>query len=156
MSFNISLGFNTSPANQLTKSVSYPSEYSFTGTLKEGSSLVDPVVMVEHSGAITGVNYAHISSFGRYYYIKDIKSVHNNMWEISLHSDALSSFASQIKNCRAIVAKNENRFNMYLNDHNYRCYQNPRYYARNFPSGFSESNYSFVLALCAGKTQEGN
>ena len=125
--------------------------YTFTGTLKEGSSLVDPVVMVENNGAITGVNYASISAFGRDYFIKDIKNVYNNMWEITLHTDALSSFANEIKACSAVVAKNENRFNLYLNDNNYRCYQNPIFIQRAFPNGFNPSNFSYVIAIAGNK-----
>lgn len=149
MSFTISLHKTTSPANSLTKGMT--DVYSFTGTLKEGSSLVDPVVMVEHSGAITGVNYAHISDFGRYYFIKDIRNVYNNMWEISLHSDALSSFASEIRSCQAVVAKNEYRFNLYLNDNNYRCYQDPLFVQKAFPNGFNPANFSYVIAIAGNK-----
>lgn len=149
MSFTISLHRTTSPANSLTKGMA--NVYSFNGTLKEGSSIVDPVVMVENNGAITGVNYAHIESFGRYYFIKDIKNVYNNMWEITLHSDALSSFASQIRNCQAVVAKNETRFNLYLNDSNFRCYQNPYIIQKQFPNGFNYNNFSFIIAIAGDK-----
>lgn len=151
MSFTIDLKKTSSPANALTKSA--VTVASFTGTLKEGSSLVDPVVMVEASGPITDVNYATIDSFGRHYFIKDIKNVYNNMWEITLHSDALSSFATQIRACAAVAAKNEFSFNLYLNDPNYRVYQNPHIITRTFPNGFNYNNFSFVLALCAGKEQ---
>lgn len=149
MSFTISLHKTTSPANSLTKGMT--NVYSFTGTLKEGSSLVDPIVMVEHDGAITGVNYAHIAAFGRYYYIKDIRNVYNNMWEITLHSDALTSFASEIRACHAVVAKNENSFNLYLNDNNFRCYQNPIIIQKAFPNGFNYNNFSFVIAIAGDK-----
>lgn len=149
MSFNIVLKNNQSPSNAITKSLTDVA--TFTGTLKDGSSLVDPVVMVENSGAITGVNYATIADFGRSYFIKDIKNVYNNMWEISLHSDALSSFASEIRQCQCVAAKNQHAFNLYLNDDNYRCYQNPWEIQKVFPSGFSYANFSYVLALCAGK-----
>lgn len=149
MSFTIKLQKNDSPANQATKTVT--DVLTVTGTLKEGSSLQDPTVMIENSGVISGVNYANIAEFGRSYFIKEIKSVHNNMWEISLHSDALSSFASQVRACQAIIAKNERSFNLYLNDANFRCYQNPHVLTRTFPNGFAYSNFSYVLALCAGK-----
>lgn len=149
MSFSIKLQMNSSPANALTKSVA--DVYTFTGTLKEGSSLQDPTVMVENSGVITGVNYATIGDFGRSYFIKEIKSVHNNMWEITLHSDPLSSFASQIRACQAIVAKNEYQWNLYLNDPNYHCYQNPHIITKTFPNGFEYANFKYVVAICAGK-----
>jgi len=149
MSFDISLHKLLKPANSMHKTMT--NVYSFNGTLKEGSSLVDPVVMVEHSGAITGVNYAHISSFGRYYFIKDIRNVYNNMWEISLHSDPLTSFATEIEACEAVIAKNETSWNLYLNDNNYRCYQNPYIIQKAFPAGFSYANFSKVIAILGDK-----
>ena len=111
---------------------------------------------MENSGIITGVNYASIADFGRDYFIKDIKSIYNNMWEISLHVDVLSTYASQIKACQAIVAKSASSYNLYLNDTNYKCYQNPRYYTRKFPYGFLPENNRLVLALCCGKTSSGS
>ena len=68
-----------------------------------------------------------------------------------MHSDALSSFSTQIRGCQAVIAKNETSFNLYLNDDNYRCYQNPHEIQKVFPSGFDYSNFCYVLALCAGK-----
>lgn len=149
MSFVIKLQQNSSPANKITKSVT--NIYSFTGVLKDGSSLQDPVVMVENSGPITDVNYAEISDFGRKYFIKEIKSTYNNMWEISLHSDALSSFATQIRACSGIVSKNEFSWNLYLADNEFRCYQNPHIVQKVFPAGFSYSNFSKVIAILGEK-----
>lgn len=154
MSFNIILQRSDSPANALTKTLA--NVFSLTGALKDGTSLIDPVIMVENAGIITGVNYASIADFGRQYFIKNITSVYNNMWEIALHVDVLGTYASGIKACSGIVAKQENSYNLYLNDGNYKAYQNPHIIQKEFPSGFDTSEFSFVLALCADKTQDGD
>lgn len=151
MSLTIKLQLNNSPSNYLDKVT--VDVLTLTGTLKEGSSLQKPVVMVEHSGVISGVNYAYIEAFGRSYYITDIVNEHNNLWTISLKSDPLTSFKTQIRACNAIIAKNEKSFNLYLNDTNFKCYQNPYIITRLFPNGFSTSNFSYIMAMCCDKTQ---
>ena len=62
---------------------------TFSGVLKEGCSVLTPVVLIE-AGNLSGYNYALISSFGRYYYITDIVSI-NNLWEVHMKVDPMSS-----------------------------------------------------------------
>ena len=76
-----------------------------SGTLKEGSSIVNPVILIQSSVDIVDYNYAHISSFSRYYYIIDFKSVRNNLWEVTMKSDPLMSFANELQHCAVILEK---------------------------------------------------
>lgn len=62
---------------------------TFSGVLKEGCSVLTPVVLIE-AGNLSGYNYALISAFGRYYYITDIVSI-NNLWEVHMKVDPMSS-----------------------------------------------------------------
>ena len=62
---------------------------TFSGVLKDGCSVLTPVVLIE-AGNLSGYNYALISSFGRYYYITDIVSI-NNLWEVHMKVDPMSS-----------------------------------------------------------------
>ena len=147
MSFSVILQKNISPKNQLTKSIT--TVLSLTGTLKEGTSIVDPVILV--SGGMSQLyncNYMTIEAFGRSYFITDIKSVRNNLIEISAHCDVISSFAAQIRANSAIIHKQENDWNLYLNDGSFKVYQNPNVLTRPFPSGFS--SMEFVLAVAGG------
>ena len=145
MAFTVKLQYNHSEPNRLNKTVA--DVISATGTFKEGSSILDPVIMIESSTAPTGCNYMTIDTFSRKYFIKDIKSVYNNMWEVSGHVDVLGTYASQINACSGIVARQENNYNLYLNDTEYKCYQDPYVETQAFPNGFS--TYQFVLA-CLG------
>lgn len=149
MSFTIKLQKSNSPKNKLTKTVT--DEITLNGTLKEESSVIDPAVLIEASSFPVNCNYATIESFGRSYFITGIRSVRNHLWEVSLHCDVLSSFAAEIRANQAIIAKNERSFNLYLNDSRYRCYQNPRIIVKQFPASFRTQDFSFVLALAAGK-----
>lgn len=147
MSFVIKLQYSNSPEIQLTKTVT--DESTLTGTLRDGSSVDNPKVLIESSSLPVNINYATIDAFGRSYFITKITNVRNNIWEIELESDVLSSFASQIRANTAIIGKNENSFNLYLNDSRYRCYQNPHVFTKKFASGFNPANFSYVIALCA-------
>lgn len=148
MAFTVKLQNNTSEANKLVKNVS--DVLSVTGTLKEGTSVIDPVIMVETDTPPVGVNYMTIDTFGRKYFIKDIKNVNNKLWEIYGHVDVLYTYANQIKACSGVVAKQENNYNLYLNDTDYKCYSDPYVETMAFPSGFN--TYQFVLA-CVGSYQ---
>lgn len=151
MSFNAVLQTNNSPANKIGKSITDLA--TATCVLKEGTSIIDPVFILELETMPTALNYMTVSDFGRCYFVKDITNTHAKIYEVTCHVDVLESFKTAIKACGAICAKNETVWNMYLNDTNYKCYQNPHVITKVFPSGFDVSNFTYVLALCAGKTQ---
>lgn len=151
MSFTVTVMQNNEPYNKINKSVT--SGTDFTGSLVDESSIIDPVIMLESSTVPAG-NYAYISDFGRYYFIRNIESYRTNLWRVTMHCDVLRSFASGIMSSPAIVARSSNNFNMYLNDDHYFCQENPYIFTKTFPSGFDTSNASYVLALI-GKSVTG-
>ncbi len=75
----------------------------------------------------------------------DIKSVNNNLWEITARVDVLSTYAIQIRAQTAVIKRQENSWNLYLDDPQFKVYQNPNIVVKNFPNGFSTQN--FVLAV---------
>lgn len=144
MSFNITLQINASEKNKLTKDITDLATLS--GTLKNGTSIIDPVISFEGDlSSFVNCNYMTIPTFGRSYFINDIRSIRNNIYEISAHVDVLSSFATQIKSNTAIVRRQENQWNLYLNDGVFKTYQNPEIITKAFPSGFTTQE--FVLAV---------
>lgn len=142
MSFTIDLMRNTSDVNVVDKSLEILS--SVSGVLKESTSILNPVIKIE--GTLpTSCNYFYISEFGRYYYINDITSINNDIFEISGHVDVLKTYASQLRGCSGIVARQESKYNLYLDDGSFKTYQNPRFKKINFPNGFD--TMEFVLAV---------
>ena len=145
MSFNIELQKNTSDVNVLDKSVTTLSTVS--GTLKTNTSILNPVI--EFSGSIpTDCNYMTIPQFNRSYFVTDIKSTGANRFEISAHVDVLKTYSAQIKNCTGIVARQQNKWNLYIDDGSFKVYQNPMLTIKKFPNGFSGQH--FVLAVAGG------
>lgn len=148
MSFNIGLYNNKSDKIVCDKSLTLLTTLS--GSLKDDTSIIDPVIVIEaNKTIISNLNYIKIDEFKRSYFVTGIKSIRNNLWELTCHVDVLSSFASEIRANEAIVKRQENKWNLYLNDDSFRCYQDPHIVTREFPQGFSTTNASFVL-LVAG------
>lgn len=144
MAFNIELQVNSSERNRLTKSISTIATVS--GVLKEDTSIIDPVIKIECDlSSFTGCNYMTIPAFGRSYFVNNIRSIRNGLVEFSCHVDVLSTFAGQIRNNRAITKRQENKWNLYLNDGSFKVYQNPMVLTKAFPSGFTTQE--FVLAV---------
>lgn len=144
MAFTITLQTNNSEDNRLTKSVT--DIMSVNGTLRAGTSIIDPVILMNCDlSAVTHCNYMTIPEFKRSYFVRNIKSVRTGLVELSGHVDVLSSFADNIKENTAIIRRQENEWNLYLNDGTFRVYQNSIVLTKSFPSGFSTQE--FVLAV---------
>lgn len=147
MAFEIVLYVNKSENNKLDKSISRLTSYM--GTLRDECSIIDPVITFQASlSTFAGANYLYIGAFKRYYFIRDIVSISNGLVEVTAHVDVLMSFADGIRSNTAIIRKNANTYNLYLNDGTLKCYQNPLIVTKMFPSGFNAQN--FVLAVAGG------
>ena len=144
MAFDIVLMRNKSEEIKVDKTTETIS--TVTGVLKESTSIIDPIIKIECDlSTVTTCNYLSIPTFGRFYFVNNITSINNGIVEFSCHCDVLSSFASAIKANSAIIRRQENKWNLYLNDGSFRIYQNPVIITKNFPSGFTTSE--FVLAV---------
>ena len=159
MAFSIEFLYNNEPMNKITKS---PQDLGLvlTGTLRDESSIVDPVVIVECANPIVA-NYAYIPEFNRYYYIRNIDAYRSyndgenmhNLWRITMHTDVLKTFSEGILGSPCIVGKSSNRFNLYLNDNRYKLKQNDLISVQRFPEGFDLGDMTYVLVLLGSRTQ---
>ena len=120
--------------------------YDITGTLREGCSIIDPVIKLESTVGehLTDANYAYIAEFGRYYYINNIRCV-GKLFELSMHVDVLKTYASGIRSNTAVVSRQEKQYNLYLQDGVFKEQSNPHYEIKKFPSGFT--SFNFILAV---------
>lgn len=144
MSFSIMLMQNTSPVNKIGKELS--SQLEVTGELRSETSIIDPVIMIECDLAdLTNCNYMYIPQFNRYYFVNNIRSIRNGLVEFTCHVDVLETYKDQIKANSAIIKRQENNWNLYLNDGTFKVYQNPIIITKEFPSGFNTQE--FVLAV---------
>lgn len=145
MAFNILIQRNNSENNRVTKDVTLLS--TIEGTLRQETSIIDPVFLITGDlDDYVDVNYCTVDSFGRSYFVNNIRSVRSGLVELTCHVDVLSSFASQIRANTAIIRRQENQWNLYLNDGTFRVYQNPTVLTKAFPSGFTTQEFVFAVA----------
>lgn len=144
MSITMSLYQMTDDINVLGKTIPTATS-SHTITLKDGCSIDRPVITFSAmASAIAPLNYAYIDTFQRYYYIVDRKSLVNGVVELTLESDPLQSFITEIKNCPATITRNENIRQGYLIDSGYNAvaYEGIQY--KSFPNAFEDASYILV------------
>lgn len=141
---NIKIQRNESDDRVFNKSITDIA--NLTGYLRDGTSIIDPVIMVEGDiSTIAACNYMTISEFGRSYFITNMESVRNNLVRVTGHVDVLTTYKDAILANRGIVRRQENLWNLYLDDGSFKVYNNPIVLTRAFPSGFS--TMSFILAV---------
>ena len=160
MSFRIDLGTTSSAANVVDKE--FAVYHSQDGTLRKGTSIIDPVIIIYFDGNEIwrkSCNYAYIEAFGRYYYITNIVAVEGvaqapegypgptQLWEIHMHVDVLKSYSSQIRNQTAVVARQENKYNLMLDDGFFMTYQNPKIQTKLFSEEGPFETQEFVLVV---------
>ena len=116
-----------------------------TITLKDGCSIDRPVVSFSaQAAAIAPLNYAYIDTFGRYYWIVDRKSLINGVVELTLESDPLESFKTEIKARSATITRNENEKQGYLPDSGYNALAYDGVQYKSFPNAMTDSSYILV------------
>lgn len=150
MSFNIRLMTNNSADNVAEKD--FTTIDTLSGTLKNESSITAPTILIEYAGTLQNVNYFYIPQFQRYYFLTDIMSVRGNIWQIAGRCDVLTTAwkLCTLKECTGITRKQQNKYNLLLNDGSFKVYQNPIITTELFPQGFN--SFSYVLAV-AGSEQ---
>lgn len=131
MSFSVDLYQNASPVEKIGKNLTNSHTISDV-LLKRDTSILRPVLLVNSVQDIYTYNYMYISEFGRYYFIDDIRSVNNNMWEISAHVDVLETYSSQILANTAVLKRQEKKFNLYLDDPEFKVLNNYRIQTKRF------------------------
>lgn len=144
MSFEIQLLRNNSQVNKIGKDLT--NLLTVRGTLRKETSIIDPSIMIECDlSALTRCNYIYINEFKRYYFVNNITSIREGLVEFSCHVDVLETYKEQIRMNSAIIRRQENNWNLYLNDGTFKVYQNPLILTKEFPSGFN--GFEFVLAV---------
>lgn len=149
MSFSIELKQNNSPLNFVNKELI--DKVTVTGVLRDGANVVDPVLLIEShltEDIVGSINYLYIPVFKRYYFVTNITAEVDGLWTLEGHCDVLMTYREQIKRQEAIVSRQENIRNMYLDDGSFMAYQNPYIFTRYFsnPSPFASEEYVLIVA----------
>ena len=142
----IKLYISSDETNKIDKTIT--NEIVLTGTIKDETSVINPIILIEADN-LTQYNYCYIPLFKRYYFIKDITVVRNNLFRLFLDIDVLMSYKDEILNLDCIVNKQENYSTPYIND-NSRIYENRNFTSIiNFRNGFDDDG-NFILMTAGG------
>lgn len=144
MSFPVKLQENLSPSNYVTKNITDIA--TATGNLREGCNIVDPVLCIEsalESDILSRVNYAYIELFHRYYYVTDITLDTTGLWLFTMHVDVLMSYGDKIRQQNAIVARQLEHYNLYLDDGWFMAYQDPEITITHFKDSSGNTVHPF-------------
>ena len=141
---NVTLYKNSSEKAKVGKTLASASTH--TGTLREGCEVVNPTIIVEGDN-LSDYNYMYIPEFHRYYFITGITSIKKGLWQIDGHCDVLESYKEQIKAQKAVVERQENKYNLYLNDPEWKIYRNKQVLTRTFPNGFSDTGFYYLTVV---------
>lgn len=143
----ITLYNTTSEKNEINKTIS--NGQTFTGTLRDMTSILNPEINIESNLNLSAFNYCHISEFGRYYFIKDVKSVRNGLWRISLKVDVLMSFKVDILASQGILKHTETFGEPYLSDNSWENLVKDKTDILTFSNGLLDSG-EYILITAGG------
>lgn len=145
MGLTATLYISASPVEKIGKALTAGGSYSCT--LKETTSVLNPVLIVRTSDPVYNYNYLYIQEFGRYYFINDIRSVNNNVWEISAHVDVLETYSTAILANSAVIKRQASQYNLYLDDPDFHAYNYERIQTLKFPDNVFNKNLNYILVV---------
>lgn len=143
---NISFGVTSSEKRQLDKSVSYA--VSVSGTLRNETNVVNPTIVVEANiSTLAGCNYMSIPAFHRQYFITDIRSLNNELCEVSGHCDVLSTYKDGIRANTAIVGRSatQGNWNLLMNDTQIKLNNKKQIIVKKGFQSFPKNQFSMIL-----------
>ena len=86
---------------------------SFNVNLKNGTSFISPILLLNNSGK---PDYNYVNFEGMYYFITDIVSVRDNLWEVNCFVDALATAKTDIINSTQYVCYSSENTSNWLAD----------------------------------------
>lgn len=147
----VNLYFNSSEAYDSNKNLTQLSSLSDVHPV-EGFDIEMPVLKIGsvNQSTLNNVNYAYIPEFNRYYFVDPPTVVNNKVYMLSLRVDVLMSFKSAINNLVAIIARQENEYNLYLPDPEFKVYANTDKKTLKFSKVPFTKNANFLLTVSGG------
>lgn len=146
----LELYYNASERNQLDKNI-FPVTNLDVHPV-EGFSIEDPVLKIGSVdfSVLSNANYAYIPEYNRYYFIDPPTIANNKIFMLSLHVDVLMSFKSSIRNLVGIISRQENQYNLYLPDPEFKVYANTDKKTLKFSKSPFTKTANFLLTVSGG------
>ena len=128
--------------------------HTYDCIIKDSTSIYTPTIRLNASDInVSKGNYGYIPKFKRFYYVTDVVSVRQDVWEISLKCDVLMSFRDDIINHKVIFNHSEKTYNLYLNDGTLQMDSRPKVTWNKFPNSLTEDG-TYVLILAGNNSNQ--
>lgn len=128
---------------------------NYTATyLKEPESVRSIQLRLQYSDQATKneilkSNMLYIPELSRWYEVRPESVLDlGGIVKLTCEEDDIMSNLSDVLNLRAVIKRQANRYNTYLNDEKYKAYEYSRIQTKEFPSGFTR--LAFILAIAGG------
>lgn len=141
---------NLSETNKITKRLENPEQ--LFGTLKEGSNILNPSILIERNEVITK-NYVSIPDFGKYYFIQNISNVKNNIWRLDLKVDVLQTYKDSILNNNALIERQEKDYNPYLVDSLLPIISDSDIITKKLTNALDFKHFSYIIMMNSGTSK---
>ena len=148
MGINVKLMHNSSPVEKIGKNLDAGTE--FTCDLKADTSVLKPTLILQSASSLAGFNYMYIPDFNRYYFIDDIVSKNNVIWEVSGHVDVLQTYKEGILSNTAVLRRQQNKYNTYLNDDKWPVYTYDDVITFKFTNSGFKKALEYLLVVAGG------
>lgn len=145
----VNLMQNKSPVEKIGKNIAVGTSASCA--LKDGTSVLRPVLRIQTSDNVYDYNYLRITEFNRYYFIDDIISLNNNIWEVKAHVDVLETYKNAILANTAVIKRQQNQYNLYLDDPDFHVYNYEKLQTLQFPANSFNKALKYVLVVNGGQ-----
>lgn len=134
--------------NRVDKTNYLHNQIILSGTLKNNVSIIDPIILIEQEDFPTNYNYTYIPYFQRYYFINEVFSIRNKLWQLTCHVDVLFTWRANLANELAVIEKSQLAdSNLYIDDGSFVL--DSRKYNKTiaFPTPLPETgNYILIVA----------
>lgn len=115
---------------------------------KDNTSVVRPTIKVLVFAEVFDCNYVYLSDFKRYYFVREV-TVSQQHVILTLEEDVRFTLRAGIRNCRAIIKRQERLFDAYLDDEKFKAEGYTRIQTFTFGSGFTQN--AFLLTIAGGR-----
>lgn len=129
----------TDDAFKVNKTLGTGTTYT-NAVMKDPTDTVHPVLTLQTSANLSGINYVYIERYGRYYFAETPIAVKNNVWEIHCKSDPLMSFKTSLLELKGTVTRSESLYNFYINDGQFKALAYRNIVTKSFPQAVANDS----------------
>lgn len=124
-------------------------------TYIDKTDIANPVIKLGKAMDPLTYNYVHIPEFNRYYFVTEPPTFEAGYYRVKLHTDVLMSLKTYYKQRNVIVKRQQNEYNLYLDDPKYKIQNRTATMTTEFPAGFGSAKH-LVMGVVGKKAEGGN